>query len=66
MKPYNLAFNYGLAVKVLDKESLPLEYNDDFWEKRYGLRIDKIPTFLQETISIEMNNSDFLEKDRFM
>jgi len=34
--------------QVLDKESLPLEYNDDFWEKRYGLRIDKIPTFLQK------------------
>ena len=34
--------------QVLCKESLPLEYNDDFWEKRYGLRIDKIPTFLQE------------------
>ncbi|XP_023342310.1 gamma-tubulin complex component 2 [Eurytemora carolleeae] len=34
--------------QVLCKESLPLEYNDDFWEKRYGLRIDKIPTFLQK------------------
>jgi hypothetical protein len=24
--------------EVLDKNSLPLEYNDDYWEKRYCLR----------------------------
>ena len=34
--------------QVLGRECLPLEYNDDFWEKRYGLRIDKIPAFLQK------------------
>jgi len=34
--------------QVLDKECLPVEYNDDFWEKRYCLRLDKIPAFLQK------------------
>ena len=33
--------------EVLDRTSLPLEYNDDYWEKRYCLKIDKIPVFLQ-------------------
>lgn len=33
---------------MLDKECLPVEYNDDFWEKRYCLRLDKIPAFLQK------------------
>lgn len=38
--------------EVLDKASLPLEYNDDYWEKRYCLRIDKIPTFLQVRLEL--------------
>ena len=30
----------------MDRTSLPTEYNDDYWEKRYCLRVDRIPTFL--------------------
>jgi len=28
--------------EVLDKNSLPLEYNDDYWEKRYCLRYTSV------------------------
>jgi len=46
--------------QVLDKEFLPLEYNDDFWEKRYGLRIDKIPTFLQKYCDTILRTGKYL------
>ena len=32
--------------EVVDRTALPTEYNDDYWEKRYCLRVDRIPTFL--------------------
>ena len=37
--------------QILDKDRLPSgEYNDDYWEKRYCLRVDKVPIFLQVII----------------
>ena len=32
--------------EVVERTALPTEYNDDYWEKRYCLRVDRIPTFL--------------------
>jgi len=32
--------------EVVDRSCLPTEYNDDYWEKRYCLRMDKVPVFL--------------------
>ena len=34
--------------QIIDTDRLPSgEYNDDYWEKRYCLRVEKVPTFLQ-------------------
>jgi gamma-tubulin complex component 2 len=46
--------------EVLDKSSLPLEYNDDYWEKRYCLRIDKIPTFLRKYADTILRTGKYL------
>jgi len=46
--------------QVLDKERLPAEYNDDFWEKRYCLRVDKIPTFLQKYSDVILRTGKYL------
>lgn len=35
-----------LLSQVMDRSSLPVEYNDDYWEKRYCLRVDRVPSFL--------------------
>ena len=32
--------------EVMGRSTLPAEYNDDYWEKRYCLRVDRLPTFL--------------------
>ena len=42
--------------QILDKDRLPSgEYNDDYWEKRYCLRVDKVPIFLQVMFCIIRN-----------
>jgi len=46
--------------EVLDRSSLPLEYNDDYWEKRYCLRIDKIPVFLQRYADTILRTGKYL------
>lgn len=46
--------------EVLDKNSLPLEYNDDYWEKRYCLRLDKIPCFLQKYADTILRTGKYL------
>lgn len=32
--------------EVIGMEVLPLEYSDDYWERRYSIRPDLIPGFL--------------------
>lgn len=32
--------------EVIERSTLPLQYSDDYWEKRYTFRSDQIPTFL--------------------
>lgn len=46
--------------EVLDKDSLPLEYNDDYWEKRYCLRLDKIPGFLHKYADTILRTGKYL------
>lgn len=35
--------------EVIDRTILPLEYSDDYWERRYTLRMDQIPAFLHSS-----------------
>ena len=39
--------------EVIERSALPLEYSDDYWERRYSIRMDQIPGFLH-------NHSDMI------
>ena len=32
--------------EVIERSALPLEYSDDYWERRYSIKPDQIPAFL--------------------
>ena len=32
--------------EVIERSALPLEYSDDYWERRYTIKPDQIPAFL--------------------
>ena len=46
--------------EVVDRNSLPTEYNDDYWEKRYCLRVDRIPTFLHRFADTILRTGKYL------
>jgi len=46
--------------EVLEKNCLPVEYNDDYWEKRYCLRVDKIPSFLSRHADTILRTGKYL------
>ena len=46
--------------EVMDKSLLPTEYNDDYWEKRYCLRLDKVPTFLSRYAETILRTGKYL------
>jgi len=46
--------------EVVEKKCLPVEYNDDYWEKRYCLKIDKIPTFLSRYADTILRTGKYL------
>ena len=33
---------------MIERADLPLEYSDDYWERRYSIRVEMIPSFLQQ------------------
>ncbi len=39
--------------EVIERSELPLEYSDDYWERRYSIRPNEIPSFLH-------NHSDMI------
>jgi len=46
--------------EVVDRTSLPTEYNDDYWEKRYCLRMDKVPAFLSRYADTILRTGKYL------
>jgi gamma-tubulin complex component 2 len=34
--------------EVIERSDLPLEYSDDYWERRYSIRAEMIPSFLHQ------------------
>ena len=46
--------------EVVEKNCLPVEYNDDYWEKRYCLKIDKIPSFLSRYADTILRTGKYL------
>ena len=32
--------------QVIDKNHMPLEYSDDYWDRRYSIKPDQIPAFI--------------------
>ena len=46
--------------EVVEKNCLPIEYNDDYWEKRYCLRVDKIPSFLSRHADTILRTGKYL------
>jgi len=46
--------------EVVERSCLPTEYNDDYWEKRYCLRQDKVPTFLASYADTVLRTGKYL------
>ena len=46
--------------EVVGRSTLPAEYNDDYWEKRYCLRVDRIPTFLHQYADTILRTGKYL------
>jgi len=46
--------------EVMERSCLPTEYNDDYWEKRYCLRIEKVPTFLSRYADTILRTGKYL------
>jgi len=46
--------------EVVDRSCLPTEYNDDYWEKRYCLRMDKVPAFLSRYADTILRTGKYL------
>lgn len=46
--------------EVIDRTILPLEYSDDYWERRYTLRMDQIPAFLHSSSDMILRTGKYL------
>ncbi|KAL7744586.1 hypothetical protein ACLKA6_017100 [Drosophila palustris] len=46
--------------EVVHKGELPEHYSDDYWEKRYTIRTDSIPTFLEKYSDIILRTGKYL------
>ena len=46
--------------EVIQKEDLPVAYSDDYWEKRYTTRRDRIPVFLEKVGDVILRTGKYL------
>ncbi len=46
--------------EVIDRSELPLEYSDDYWERRYSIRPDQIPSFLHNHSDMILRTGKYL------
>jgi gamma-tubulin complex component 2 len=45
---------------VIQKEELPLDYSADYWEKRYTIRRERIPVFLERVADVILRTGKYL------
>jgi hypothetical protein len=46
--------------EVIEKEELPFDYSSDYWEKRYIIRREKIPIFLERVADVILLTGKYL------
>ncbi|XP_071453118.1 gamma-tubulin complex component 2-like isoform X2 [Hetaerina americana] len=46
--------------EVIEMEELPLDYSDDYWEKRYTVRRERIPSFLEKVADVILRTGKYL------
>nr|XP_042898815.1 gamma-tubulin complex component 2 isoform X2 [Parasteatoda tepidariorum] len=46
--------------EIIKKEDLPHEYSDAYWEKRYTIRCDQIPTFLVKAADMILRTGKYI------
>ncbi|XP_076348938.1 gamma-tubulin complex component 2-like isoform X2 [Tachypleus tridentatus] len=46
--------------ELVKKEELPVDYSDDYWEKRYTIRRERIPTFLGRIADMILRTGKYL------
>ncbi|GBP06943.1 Gamma-tubulin complex component 2 homolog [Eumeta japonica] len=46
--------------ELINKEELPVDYSADYWEKRYSIQRDRVPTFLEKFTQIIMRTGKYL------
>lgn len=46
--------------EVIQKEELPLDYSADYWEKRYTVRRERIPIFLEKVADVILRTGKYL------
>ncbi|XP_049765554.1 gamma-tubulin complex component 2-like isoform X1 [Schistocerca cancellata] len=46
--------------EVIQKEELPLDYSADYWEKRYTVRRERIPAFLENISDVILRTGKYL------
>ena len=46
--------------EVIGREVLPLEYSDDYWERRYSIKADQIPAFLHSNVDKILRTGKYL------
>ncbi len=46
--------------EVVERAEMPLEYSDDYWERRYSIRPDQIPSFLHAHSDMILRTGKYL------
>jgi gamma-tubulin complex component 2 len=46
--------------EVIERSALPLEYSDDYWERRYTIKSDQIPAFLHSNADKILRTGKYL------
>lgn len=46
--------------EVIERSALPLEYSDDYWERRYTIKTDQIPAFLHSNADKILRTGKYL------
>merc|ERR1719468_277170 len=46
--------------EVIERTVLPLEYSDDYWERRYSIKAEQIPAFLHSNVDKILRTGKYL------
>ena len=48
---------------MIERADLPMEYSDDYWERRYSIRVEMIPSFLQQHSDMILRYAFWIQGD---